>query len=133
VIDTGHHRLSMGRISVELADDRFRPRSPAPPRSTNGRNRRILLVAVRSGEGPLTAHITATQAQPPERILLPHSGSLPFPAKEPNFHGDLGELLGPAARAFRSTMELQRAGSQEHPIGIDATAVHPFGTTLFSP
>ena len=36
-------------------------------------NRRILLVVVRSGEGPLTEHITATQAQPPERVFMPHS------------------------------------------------------------
>jgi len=35
------------------------------------RNRRILLVAVRSGEGPLTEPITATQAQPPERVFMP--------------------------------------------------------------
>ena len=35
------------------------------------RYRRILLVAVRSGEGPLTEHITATQAQPPERVFMP--------------------------------------------------------------
>ena len=33
---------------------------------------RILLVAVRSGEGPLTEHTTATQAQPPERVFMPH-------------------------------------------------------------
>jgi hypothetical protein len=38
-----------------------------------GRNRRILLVAVRSGEGLLTEHITATQAQPPERVFMPLS------------------------------------------------------------
>jgi len=40
-------------------------------RPTNGSYRRILLVAVRSGEGPLTEHITATQAQPPERVFMP--------------------------------------------------------------
>jgi hypothetical protein len=34
--------------------------------------RGILLVAVRSGEGPLTEHITATQVQPPERVFMPH-------------------------------------------------------------
>jgi hypothetical protein len=34
----------------------------------------ILLVDVRSGEGPLTEHITATQAQPPERVFMPHCG-----------------------------------------------------------
>jgi hypothetical protein len=34
------------------------------------RFRRILLVAVRSGEGLLTEHITATQAQPPERVFM---------------------------------------------------------------
>ena len=39
----------------------------------NGRNRRILLVDVRSGEGPLTEHIAATQAQPPERVFMPRS------------------------------------------------------------
>src|ERR1700720_2910911 len=38
----------------------------------NGWFRRNLAVAVRSGEGPLTEHITATQAQPPERVLMPH-------------------------------------------------------------
>jgi hypothetical protein len=43
-------------------------------RRANGRNRRILVVAVRSGEGPLTEHITATQAQPPERVFMPLSG-----------------------------------------------------------
>jgi hypothetical protein len=37
-------------------------------------NRRILLGAVRSGEGPLTEHITATQAQPPERVFMVESG-----------------------------------------------------------
>ena len=37
------------------------------------RLRRNLAVAVRSGEGPLTEHITATQAQPPERVFMPHS------------------------------------------------------------
>jgi len=40
---------------------------------TNVCFRRILLVAVRSGEGPLTEHITATQAQPPERVFMPLS------------------------------------------------------------
>jgi hypothetical protein len=35
----------------------------------NGRFRRNLAVAVRSGEGPLTEHITATQTQPPERVF----------------------------------------------------------------
>jgi hypothetical protein len=29
-------------------------------------------VAVRSGEGPLTEHKTATQAQPPERVFMLH-------------------------------------------------------------
>jgi hypothetical protein len=38
------------------------------------RFRRILLVAVRSAEGPLTEHITATQAQPQERVFMPHIG-----------------------------------------------------------
>ena len=42
--------------------------------AANGRNRRILLGAVRSGEGPLTEHITATQAQPPERVFMPLFG-----------------------------------------------------------
>jgi hypothetical protein len=28
---------------------------------------------LRSGEGPLTEHITATQAQPPERVFMPLS------------------------------------------------------------
>ena len=36
--------------------------------------RRYLVVAVRSGEGPLTEHITATQARPPERVFMPHTG-----------------------------------------------------------
>jgi hypothetical protein len=40
----------------------------------NGRNRRILLVAVHSGEGRLTEHITATQAQPPELVFVPLFG-----------------------------------------------------------
>jgi hypothetical protein len=48
-------------------------RSPASGRPANGRLRRILLIAVRSGEGPLTEHITATQAQPPERVFMPHT------------------------------------------------------------
>ncbi|MGC1886112.1 MAG: hypothetical protein WA709_08450 [Stellaceae bacterium] len=38
-----------------------------------GDPRRILLVAVRSGEGPLTEHITATQTQPPERVFMPRT------------------------------------------------------------
>src|SRR5258707_13992667 len=43
------------------------------------RFRRILLVAVRSAEGPLTEHITATQAQPQERVFMPRSGRWPPP------------------------------------------------------
>jgi hypothetical protein len=43
--------------------------------------RRILLVAVRSGESPLTEHITATQAQPPERVFMPLSGHCRGPTR----------------------------------------------------
>ena len=52
------------------------------------RNWRILLVAVRSGEGPLTEHITATQAQPPERVFMPlcrHSPPAPRSAQAGGF------------------------------------------------
>ena len=45
-------------------EGRHREASPYPDL------RRILLVAVRSGEGPLTEHTTAAQAPPPERVFM---------------------------------------------------------------
>jgi hypothetical protein len=49
--------------------------------------RRILLVAVRSGEGPLTEHITATQAQPPERVFMPHTCRSQYPSGSAQLSG----------------------------------------------
>jgi hypothetical protein len=48
----------------------------------NGWFRRILLIAVRSDEGPLTEHITATQVQPPGLVFMPHSRPLPALRKQ---------------------------------------------------
>jgi hypothetical protein len=42
--------------------------------SRNGRFRRILLVAARSGEGPLTEPSAAAQPWEREPLFMPHSG-----------------------------------------------------------
>ena len=73
MIDTGHHRLLIGTIIVAPANDRYPGDPVGSARPANGSLRRNLAVAVRSGEGPLTEHIAATQAQPPERVFMPHS------------------------------------------------------------
>jgi hypothetical protein len=77
-----------GNAQDRRSSPRFR-RRPAKVR-----NRRILLVAVHSGGGPLTEHKTATQAQPPERVFMPHSGPYQRPIRR--------QLLGLAARCWRS-------------------------------
>jgi hypothetical protein len=58
--------------------------SPFRPEGDKIWNRRILLVAVRSGEAPLTEHITATQAQLPERVFMPHNR---LPRRQSGDHG----------------------------------------------
>jgi hypothetical protein len=52
------------RNALPAPSDRSRP---------HFRLRRILLVATRSGEGPLTEPAAAAQAQWPEPVFMPHS------------------------------------------------------------
>jgi hypothetical protein len=68
------HYFSAGRPSAGEAMNGRSGSKPSNRRPANGRNRRILFVAVHSGEGRLTEHITATQAQPPELVFMPLSG-----------------------------------------------------------
>jgi|SRR6516165_6214892 len=129
----GFHALSLSKLRAATPDPyRAAAHSVCSCHPAGVCYRRVSLIPMRPGEGRLTEPTAVTQPWRRELVFMPHSGPCRSKPRGPNFHSDLGELLGPAARAFRSTIELQRAGSQEHPIGIDATAVHPFGTTLFS-
>ena len=86
--DSGEWKATM--LSIDQSPDRgtgmvttlnqpLRREAPSPSAGgdarnpVDGRKRRYLVVAVRSGEGPLTEHITATQAQPPERVFMPQT------------------------------------------------------------
>ena len=93
----------------------------------NDRNRRILLVAARSGEGPLTEHITATQAQPAGTGLHAPNQTSAITPKISESTGNTGFLMpsGPCWRrvggflfggAFKSAI----AGSARHPGGVPA-------------
>jgi hypothetical protein len=67
-----------GASTPEVGEWQERPlRGRNPPvasRSTSGRYRRIFTVPAGSGKGLLTEPTAATQAQPPERVLMPLSG-----------------------------------------------------------
>jgi hypothetical protein len=60
----GLTRSDLGRIA------------PLPLAWSCDRLRRISPVEAHSGEGPLTEQMTATQAQPPERVFMPHFGHI---------------------------------------------------------
>jgi hypothetical protein len=47
---------------------------PTDRRDANGRNRRVSLVATRSGEGLLTEPVAGTRLRSRELALMPHTG-----------------------------------------------------------
>ena len=74
----------LGRLSPLLPDPSLRhtnsrdgSTAAAPPRSSNGRNRRVSSVASRPDEGPLAEPIAGAQSCRPELVLLPPLRSFP--------------------------------------------------------